>query len=161
MLRSYLCDYSDVYIALKGIITIIGTNNANRGNKKLTFKNNAPFRSCILKIINTFIDKTEDLDIFMSMYNMLEYSDNYSIASGYLWKYYKDEVNEHANENSVADNYKINNSKTTVINSVESMAKIIDVENNNADSNNIIFSIKETNLYVPVVTLSLKDNQKL
>ena len=29
------------------------------------------------------------------------------------------------------------------------------------DSNNIIFTIKDTKLYVPVVTLSARDNQKL
>ena len=36
-------------------------------------------------------------------------------------------------------------------------------ENNNAnvDSNNTIFAIKDTKLYVPVVSLSAKDNQKL
>ena len=31
---------------------------------------------------------------------------------------------------------------------------------NNIDSNNIIFTIKDTKLYVPVVTLSASDNQK-
>ena len=36
MLISDLCDYSDVYIAVKGRITVPGTNNANRRNKKLT-----------------------------------------------------------------------------------------------------------------------------
>ena len=35
------------------------------------------------------------------------------------------------------------------------------VENDSADSNNIIFFIKDTKLYVPVVNLSAKDNQKL
>ena len=34
-------------------------------------------------------------------------------------------------------------------------------DNANADSNNIIFTIKDTKLYVSVVTLSAKDNQKL
>ena len=34
-------------------------------------------------------------------------------------------------------------------------------DNNNAISNNIIFTIKDTKLYVPIVTLSAKDNQKL
>ena len=33
-------------------------------------------------------------------------------------------------------------------------------DNNDANSKNIIFTIKETKLYVPVVTLSAKDNQK-
>ena len=35
-----------------------------------------------------------------------------------------------------------------------------DNDNTNANPDNIIFSIKDTKLYVPVVTLSAKDNQK-
>ena len=45
MLRSNLCDYSDAYIVVKGSISIRGTNDANKRNKKLNFKNYAPFRS--------------------------------------------------------------------------------------------------------------------
>ena len=33
--------------------------------------------------------------------------------------------------------------------------------NDNDNTNNIIFTIKDTKLYVPVVTLSARDNQKL
>ena len=69
MLRSGLCDHSDAYIVVKWRISVAGTNNANRINKKIVFKNNAPFRSCITKINNTFTDSAEDLDIFMPMYN--------------------------------------------------------------------------------------------
>ena len=65
--RSNLCDYSDAHIVVKGIISITGTENANKRNKKLTFKNNAPFRSCTSKINNTFIDNAEELDIVMAM----------------------------------------------------------------------------------------------
>ena len=36
-----------------------------------------------------------------------------------------------------------------------------DNNNTDADPNNIIFTIKDTKLYVPIVTLSAKDNQKL
>ena len=72
MLRSDVCDYSATYIGLKGRISVIGTYDANRRNNKLTFKNNAPFRSCISKINNTFIENVEDLDIVMPMYNLLE-----------------------------------------------------------------------------------------
>ena len=43
ILRSNLCDYSDAYIVVKGRISVRG-NNANKINKKLTFKNNVPFR---------------------------------------------------------------------------------------------------------------------
>ena len=82
MLRLYLCDYSDVYIFVKWRITVEGTDNANKRNEKLTFKNNALFGPYILEISNTFVDNAEDLDIVMLMYNLLEYSGNYSMASG-------------------------------------------------------------------------------
>ena len=45
MLRSNLYDYSDPYIVVKGRISVRGANNTNTRNKKLTFKNNTPFRS--------------------------------------------------------------------------------------------------------------------
>ena len=37
----------------------------------------------------------------------------------------------------------------------------VGADNTNANPNNIIFTIKDTKRYVPVVTLSTKDNQKL
>ena len=91
-LRSDLCDYSDAYIVVKGTITVEGDYNAQERDKKLNFKNNSPFRSRISKINNTFIDNAEDLDIVMPTYNLLEYSDNYSMTSGSLWNYYRDEM---------------------------------------------------------------------
>ena len=71
MLRSNLCDYSDAYIIVKGIMSVTCTNGANRRNKKLIFKNNAPSRIYTTKINNTFVDNAENLDIVMSMYNLL------------------------------------------------------------------------------------------
>ena len=50
MLRSDLCDFSDVYIVVKEDITVERNNNANKHNKNLVFKNNAPFINCITKI---------------------------------------------------------------------------------------------------------------
>ena len=76
MLKSDLCDYSDAYIVVKGTSTVTDPNSALY-NKKLAFKNNAQFTSCISKINNTLIDNTEDLDIVMLVYNLLEYSKNY------------------------------------------------------------------------------------
>ena len=102
MFRSDLCDYSDAYIVVKGRISVCGKNANNRENKKLAFKNNAPFRSYISKINNAFIDTAEDLDVAMP---------NYSMASGSFWNYHIDEVNDNANENNT-DNYRINNNKT-------------------------------------------------
>ena len=40
----------------------------------------------------TFVDNTEDLYIVISMYNLLEYSDNYSMTSGSLRNYYRDQA---------------------------------------------------------------------
>ena len=37
----------------------------------------------------------------------------------------------------------------------------IDIVNDNYNTNNIIFTIKDTRLFVPAVTLSARDNQKL
>ena len=76
MLRSDLCDFSDAYIVVKGTITVVRPNNAKR-NKEVTFKNNAPFINCISKINGVKINNAEDLDVVMSMYNLLEYSKNY------------------------------------------------------------------------------------
>ena len=52
MLRSDLYGYSGVYIVVKGRITVDATDDANERNKKLTFKNIDPFKSCISKINN-------------------------------------------------------------------------------------------------------------
>ena len=71
MLRSDLCDYSDAYIVEKGTITVEGDNNAS-------------FRSCIWKINKIFIDNAKDLDNVMSIYNLLEYNDDYCMTSGSL-----------------------------------------------------------------------------
>ena len=54
MRRPDLCDYSDVYIVVKGIIAVEGTNDASK-SKNLVFNDNAPVRSCISKINNTLI----------------------------------------------------------------------------------------------------------
>ena len=84
MLRSSLCDYSDAYILVKGNITVNNTAAAaNDTNKKVIFKNCAPFTNCISKINNTQIDNAEYIDIVMPMYNLLEYSDNYSNLEAY------------------------------------------------------------------------------
>ena len=103
---------------MKGRISVTGTNNANKRDKKLTFKNSAPLRSCISEINNA-----EDLDIVTPMCNLLEYSENYFMTSGSLWIHYRDEVNDSANKDNDADNYRINN-KITSSKSFEYKTKI-------------------------------------
>ena len=81
MLKLDFCEYSDVYIVVKGKINPLAdaSNENDKAQKNVMFENNARFTSCISKISNTFINKAEDLDIMMSMYN-LECSDNYSMT---------------------------------------------------------------------------------
>ena len=39
-------------------------------------------------------ENAQDIDIVMPMYNLIEYSDNYSKTSGSLWQYCKDEPSD-------------------------------------------------------------------
>ena len=91
LLKSGLCDYSDVYILVKRTITVNNTAaadaNANNTDKKEIFKNCTPFTNCISEINNTQEDNAKDIDIVITMYNLIEYSDNYAKTSGSLWQY--------------------------------------------------------------------------
>ena len=77
-LESSLCDYSDAYILVTGNITVTGGN----ANTKVVFENCAPFENCRIEINNTFVDYADFINIAMPMYNLIEYSDNYSDTSG-------------------------------------------------------------------------------
>ena len=91
MLRSSFCDYADAYILVKGTLTITGARNddatkqADERGKGLTSKTCAPFTKCISRINNTDIDTAQDIDVVIPIYNLTEYSDNYSKTSGRLW----------------------------------------------------------------------------
>ena len=80
MLVSSLCDYSDAYILVKRTIPVNNTASADadasNSNKKVIFKNCAPFTNCISEINNTRVDNAKDIDTVMPMYNLIEYSDN-------------------------------------------------------------------------------------
>ena len=56
---------------------------------QVAFKNCAPFTKSFTKIDRTTIDDTEDLDLFLPMYSLIEYSSNYSEATANLWFYSK------------------------------------------------------------------------
>ena len=58
----------------------------------VTFKNCAPFSTCTTKIDGTFVDEANHIYIAMPMYNLIEYSDNYSDTSGSLWQFIREEV---------------------------------------------------------------------
>ena len=100
MLKSSLCDYSDAYILVKRKITIRGAGadaaarQADERDKGVAFKNCAPFTNCISEINNTQIDNAKDIDIVMPMYNLIEYSDNYTKTSGSFWQYFRGEPDD-------------------------------------------------------------------
>ena len=191
MLRSNLCGYGDSYILVKGTITITGAvddaaaRQADERDKGITFKNCSPFTKCISRVNNN----AHDIDIVMPMYNLIEYSDNYSKTSGSLGQYYKDNPNDNLTD---SESFK---SKIKITGKTPSNGNTKDVEiivplkylSNfwrtlemlliNCEVNLILtwskncaitnsagegkFAITQTKLYVPVVTLSTKDNEKL
>ena len=63
-----------------------------QNNKKAIFKNCAPFKYCITDCI-TEINNSKDLHVVMPMYNLIEYSDNYSETFGNLYLFCRDEPN--------------------------------------------------------------------
>ena len=83
----------------------------------------------------------------MLIYNLLEYSDNYSMTLGSLWNYNRDEVNDSANENNDANTYSINNNKTTTNKSFEYKTKLMGITQNNNDRLN-------AKVFVPLKYLS-------
>ena len=94
MLESSLCDYSDAYILFKWTITIarvLTPAEPINVNKKVVSKNRAPFTDCISEINNTQIENTQDIDAVMSIYNLIESSNNCSNKSRNLWQYYRNE----------------------------------------------------------------------
>ena len=195
MLKSNLCHYADAYIFVKGRIKISGAGDhaaarqLDERNKGVTFKNCAPFTKCISRINNTDIDNAQDIDIVMPMYNLIEYSDNYSKTSGSLWQYYKDDPNDNM-EQSDSFKSKIRITRNTPANGCTKDVEIVvplkylsnfwrtlemplincELELILTWSKNCVissatgetkFATTETKLYVPVVTLSTEDNAKL
>ena len=89
VIKSNLCDYSDASILVTGDTTATGGD----ANTKVAFKNCAPFTKCVTHINDEDVDSAENLDAAMAMYNLIEYSDNYSDTSGSLWQFKRDEEN--------------------------------------------------------------------
>ena len=85
ILKSNLCDHNDAYILVTDDITVVAFPAT-----QVAFKNCAPLTKCVTKIDGTTVDDPKDLDLVMSMYNLIEYSSNYSETTGTLWFYSKD-----------------------------------------------------------------------
>ena len=95
MLNSSLCDYSDAYILVRGTITITGVwaddaaKRTDARNKAVIFRNCVPFSDCTNELNNTQIHNGKDIDVVTPMYNLIEYSNNYSNTSGILYRWTK------------------------------------------------------------------------
>ena len=50
----------------------------------VAFKDCAPFTRRVTHVNDEHVETTENLDIIMPMYNLIEYSDNYS--DSFIWK---------------------------------------------------------------------------
>ena len=89
-IESSLSDYSDAYILVKGNITIKWRNAANTADialgaiTQVTFKNCTPLEKCSTEFDGTLVDEANYINITMPMYNLTEYSENYSDTSGSL-----------------------------------------------------------------------------
>ena len=110
ILKPNLCDYADAYILADGTITAA---NAVDANTRLALKNCAPFTKCNLEINDEHFDTAENLDIVMSMYNLIEYLDNYQDSSVTRYQYKRDEpptifANNLATDSSSSFKYKVN-----------------------------------------------------
>ena len=123
------------------------------------------------------------------MYNLTEYSNNYSKTSGSLWQYYKDNPNDNLTDSeSFRSKVKITANTPTAGNTkdveiivplkyLSNCRRTLEMPLINCEVNLILtwskdcvitnttgegkFAITEKKLYVPVVTLSTKDNEKL
>ena len=83
-----------IVIAVKGTITIPNTGTAavsNNANNEILSKTCAPFADYINEINSMQIDNAKDIDVLMNMYNLIEYSENYSQTYGSSWQNYRDQ----------------------------------------------------------------------
>ena len=132
-LESNLCDYSDTYILVTGDITVTTRNAVNKGialnaATQAVFKNCAPFKDCRTETNDTFVDYADFINITMPMYNLIEYSDNYSDTLGGLWAFKRDEIVDNANvtndDNAPSFKYKANIIDNTENNGTKNGVKI-------------------------------------
>ena len=192
MLKPSLFDYSNTYMLVKGTIIAVGAGDtntrvqANRTNKQAILKNCAPFNDCITKTNKVQVDNAKYLDVVMLMYDIVEYSYNYSKTSRSLYQICRD-----IPKNPIADSelfeFKLeflsNTNNASIINAKMPLKylsnvwrtpemPLINFEINLAlvqsancvtseGNRQIIFPITDTEHYVSVVTLSSQHNTKL
>ena len=135
-----------------------------------------------------YVERAEDLDIVMPMYNLLEYPDNYQYSTGSLYQFKRDEPpanNGEVDANTTSLDYKsLSDDNVQLAVPLKYISNIfralempivnckVDLEltwhkdcvisSANAAADNVVsFTITDTKLYVPIATLSTKDNTNL
>ena len=85
----------------------------NVANKKVLIKNFAPVSNCISRINRMQVNGVHDVDVVvMSMYNLIEYSDNYSKTCGILWQYCRDVLANRLYTNGEIVDFTVDNATT-------------------------------------------------
>ena len=135
-IKASLCDYFDAFILVTKNITVAANNDTD-----VAFKNCAPFSTCTTEINDAFVDEASRIYIAMSMYNLIEYSDNYSDTSGSLWQFKKNEV-------------PAGNIDFSIINSQSFKYKAALLEKTANAVNNTNSSVKDAKIVVPLKYLS-------
>ena len=87
VVKLFLCDYADAYISVTGDITVDGGNV----NTKVAFKNFHPFTKSQIHLNNEHVEESDNLDIIMNMYNLIEYSDKYEDSTASLYHFKRQE----------------------------------------------------------------------
>ena len=84
---SSVCNYSDAFILVTRNITVTANDDTN-----VRFKNYAPFSKCKTIINDVFVDQVNHIYIAITMYNLIQYSDNYSDTSESFRHFKRDKV---------------------------------------------------------------------
>ena len=72
---------------MTGDIAVAGGDS----NRRVCFKNCSPFIRCVTHLNDEHVETAEHLNLVMSMYNLIEYSNNYSDTSESLFQFKRDE----------------------------------------------------------------------
>ena len=206
VVKPFLCDYADAHILVTGDIIVEGGD----ANTKVSFKNCHPFTKSIIHLNDQLVEDSNNLDIIINMYNLIEYPDNYSDSTASLYQFKRQEQNYDANGNVENINFNDSSSFKYKSNLLGKLSNLVDnalpagqnptwknaqimvslkyvssffrslelplintklyiqlnyTENSVISTidavNRTKFKMTKTELYVPVVTLSIEDNNKL
>ena len=95
VVKPFLCDYAGAYILVTSDVAVTRGNE----NTRVAFKNCHPFAKCRIRLNDTNAEGSDNLDLIMNMYNLIEYSDNYSDSTASLYQYKRQEQSYNINNN--------------------------------------------------------------